>query len=54
MNLQAYRTDKWTGYHLVPGGDGAPFFTLLRGTYSTWSRSRARRRGGVVVGDRPC
>jgi len=34
INLQAFRTDKWAGYHLVPpGGEGAPFFTLTRGTY---------------------
>jgi peptide/nickel transport system substrate-binding protein len=34
INLQAWRTDKWTGYHHVPtSGGGAPFFTLTRGTY---------------------
>jgi peptide/nickel transport system substrate-binding protein len=34
INLQAFRTDKWTGYDLVPtSGEGAPFFNLTRGTY---------------------
>lgn len=33
VNLQAYRTDKWTGYHLVPAGDGSPFWNMLRTTY---------------------
>ena len=34
INLQAWRTDAWTGYDLVPtGGEGAPFFNLTRGTY---------------------
>jgi peptide/nickel transport system substrate-binding protein len=34
INLQAWRTDTWTGYDLVPtGGGGAPFFQLMRGTY---------------------
>ncbi len=33
VNLQAYRTDKWTGYALAPSGDGAPFWNQLRATY---------------------
>jgi len=34
INLQAFRTDKWEGYGLVPtGGEGAPFFNLTRTTY---------------------
>lgn len=34
INLQAFRTDRWTGYGLVPtSGDGAPFFNLTRTTY---------------------
>jgi len=34
INLQAWRSDKWTGYSLVPpDGEGAPFFTLIRTTY---------------------
>ena len=34
LNLQAWRTDKWTGYHLVPpDGGGAPFWNMLRTTY---------------------
>lgn len=33
-NLQAWRTDKWTGYHYVPpGGGGAPFWNMMRTTY---------------------
>jgi len=32
--VQAYRTDKWTGYSSVPtGGDGAAFRNMLRTTY---------------------
>ncbi len=33
VNLQAYRTDKWTGYRLIPAGDGSPFWNMLRTTY---------------------
>ena len=33
INLQAYRTDKWTGYSLVPPADGAPLFNLTRASY---------------------
>ena len=33
VNLQAFRTDKWTGYGTVPLKDGAPFFNLTRATY---------------------
>ncbi len=33
VNLQAFRTDKWTGYGTVPVDDGAPFFNLTRTTY---------------------
>jgi len=33
VNLQAFRTDKWTGYGTVPVKDGAPFFNLTRTTY---------------------
>ena len=33
VNLQAFRTDRWTGYASAPSGDGAPFFNQLRGTY---------------------
>ena len=33
VNLQAFRTDRWTGYGTVPGEDGAPFFNLTRDTY---------------------
>lgn len=33
VNLQAFRTDKWTGYGTVPIKDGAPFFNLTRATY---------------------
>ena len=32
--IQAFRTDKWTGYSSVPtGGDGAAFRNMLRTTY---------------------
>jgi peptide/nickel transport system substrate-binding protein len=33
VNLQAFRTDTWTGYDPVPVKDGAPFFNLTRVTY---------------------
>jgi len=33
VNLQAFRTDKWTGYATVPRENGAPFFNLTRTTY---------------------
>jgi peptide/nickel transport system substrate-binding protein len=33
VNLQAYRTDAWTGYALAPKGAGAPFWNQLRATY---------------------
>jgi peptide/nickel transport system substrate-binding protein len=33
LNIQAFRTDKWTGYVLVPPRDGAPFWNYLRDTY---------------------
>ncbi len=33
VNLQAYRTDTWTGYALAPSGAGAPFWNQLRATY---------------------
>ena len=33
VNLQAYRTDRWTGYHQVPAADGAPFWNYMRSTY---------------------
>ena len=32
--LQAWRTDRWTGYHPVPENDvGAPFWNATRATY---------------------
>jgi peptide/nickel transport system substrate-binding protein len=34
LDVQAYRTDKWTGWQLVPPkGEGRPVWTFLRGTY---------------------
>jgi peptide/nickel transport system substrate-binding protein len=33
VNLQAFRTDEWTGYGAVPRKDGAPFFNMTRTTY---------------------
>jgi peptide/nickel transport system substrate-binding protein len=32
-NLQAFRTDTWTGYALAPQGAGAPFWNRLVATY---------------------
>jgi peptide/nickel transport system substrate-binding protein len=33
VDSQAYRTDEWTGWELVPSGSGRPIWTFLRGTY---------------------
>ena len=34
VNVQAFRTDKWTGYSSVPpGGQGAAFRNMLRTSY---------------------
>lgn len=33
VNLQAYRTDRFTGWHLVPPGNGAPLWNFMRTTY---------------------
>jgi peptide/nickel transport system substrate-binding protein len=36
VNLQAFRTDRWTGYHPAPTTteeDGSPFWNMLRTTY---------------------
>ncbi len=33
LNLQAWRTDTWAGYHLVPEQDGAPLWNMMRTTY---------------------
>ena len=33
LNLQAFRTDAWSGYAMAPAGDGAPFWNFMRTTY---------------------
>jgi peptide/nickel transport system substrate-binding protein len=33
LNLQAFRTDRWTGYVPAPGDGGAPLWNMLRDTY---------------------
>jgi len=33
LDCQAYRTDTWTSYQLVPKDNGRPVWTFLRGTY---------------------
>jgi len=33
VNLEAYRADRWTGWHLVPPGNGGPIWNLMRTTY---------------------
>ena len=59
--IQAFNTDKWTGYSSVPvGGDGAAFRNMLRDTYvdlkpvtATESASSGSNTGliaGIVVG----
>ena len=44
VNLQAFRTDAWTGYALAPKGAGAPFWNQLRATYLALRPLRAPRR----------
>ncbi len=33
VNLQAFRSDAWSGYLQVPAGDGAPFWNYMRTSY---------------------
>jgi peptide/nickel transport system substrate-binding protein len=33
VNLQAFRTDRWSGYAMAPADDGAPFWNFMRTTY---------------------
>jgi len=33
VNLQAFRTDTWSGYRQIPTAGGAPFWNYLRATY---------------------
>lgn len=34
VNLQAFRIDRWIGYHMVPPeGEGSPFWNMMRTTY---------------------
>ena len=58
VNLQAFRTDRWTGYGPVPVHGGAPFFNLTRDTYlelkpraagAATVESAASLRGYVLV-----
>jgi peptide/nickel transport system substrate-binding protein len=41
VNLQAFRTDRWAGYVMAPGADGAPFWNQLRSTYISLRPVRA-------------
>jgi peptide/nickel transport system substrate-binding protein len=54
INLQAWRTDTWTGYDLVPtSGGGAPFFNLTAGTYqelAPLTAATADEDGGTSTG----
>ena len=50
VNLQAFRTDKWTGYDTVPVKDGAPFFNLTRATYLDLKRWAAGAAAGESGG----
>src|SRR5665811_2464232 len=52
VNLQAFRTDKWTGYGAVPVKDGAPFFNLTRATYLDL-KPRAAGAAAVESGGSP-
>ncbi len=33
VNIEAYRADKWTGWHLAPPKTGGPIWNLMRTTY---------------------
>jgi len=52
VDSQAYRTDKWTGYQLVPKGTGRPVWTFLRGTYIHLKPvvAEAKTSGGIGGG----
>jgi peptide/nickel transport system substrate-binding protein len=54
VDVQAYRTDKWTGYELVPAKDGRPVWTFLRGTYMNVkpvvATTAAEESGGLSTG----
>jgi peptide/nickel transport system substrate-binding protein len=46
VDCQAYRTDRWTGYELVPKDNGRPIWTFLRGTYINVKPKVAEVTGG--------
>ncbi len=56
VDCQAYRTDKWTSYQLVPKQDGRPIWTFLRGTYQNVKPVEATEAdsgglsGGAIAG----
>jgi peptide/nickel transport system substrate-binding protein len=50
-NIQAFRTDKWTGYSSVPpGGHGAALRNMLRTTYIDLKPRTASATQGSGVG----
>jgi peptide/nickel transport system substrate-binding protein len=50
VDCQAWRTDKWTGYQLVPPATGRPIWTFLRGTYINVRPVAAAATGGGLSG----
>jgi peptide/nickel transport system substrate-binding protein len=52
VDSEAYRTNKWTGWELVPKGTGRPIMTFLRGTYINVKPvvAEAKTSGGIGSG----
>jgi peptide/nickel transport system substrate-binding protein len=51
VDSQAYRTNKWTGWELVPKSTGRPVWTFLRGTYINLKPVVAQSKtGGGISG----
>ncbi len=57
LDCEAYQADKWSGWELVPKGDGRPVWTFLRGTYENVKPAVAATTGesgglsgGAIVG----
>jgi len=45
LDCEAYQADKWSGWELVPKGDGRPVWTFLRGTYENVKPAAAATTG---------
>jgi peptide/nickel transport system substrate-binding protein len=51
VNLQAFRTDTWSGYRQIPAVGGAPFWNYLRTTYIDLKprKAAAAGKGGTTT-----